>query len=214
MRLRNYVNNLLVRRVGTPAVAAMLLCACGGGAGGSSGPASSDDVSDVTTAADVPVAPPDTTLIDAVDTDSIDTGDADTEAPPDAETPTDAPDAVEPPDSDADVPVDAPDTVADTTAPPVAWSLIVPAGARSCELLVSDPELRVGGVDFADAVRGKSIRQGPLLAITFLRLADADFEPEAVTLSVTEGASPSIGLSRGACFDRLGAALSTGPVLP
>ncbi len=116
---------------------------------------------------------------------------------------------------------DVPDTSApedagpDVVQPPLPKGLVLVAGARSCEVLVHDPKGRVTGVAFGDGTLGKMIREGDRLAVTCLRTGDTDLGSDAIQLLASGGDLSGVTLSRGACFNRVGAALpNSSPSLP
>lgn len=101
---------------------------------------------------------------------------------------------------------------ADTSEPPLTGvSLhVASADARSCELLVVDPDQVVGGVTFDPAVEGRFVDEGLRGAIAFFVKGDTAVQDGDVALAVAGGAAAAskLSLAKVTCFDKRGAPIS------
>lgn len=96
----------------------------------------------------------------------------------------------------------------DAPAPqPSATDLTVSAAeARACELVLEESTDGAVSATFT-GVTGATVREAPLVAISFAADADAPIAPGAVKILVSgAGAAPKI--TRARCFDRLGQPLT------
>lgn len=91
----------------------------------------------------------------------------------------------------------------------VATGLELPAGARGCEVLLSESS-RVSEVRFAAGVRGTFIREAPRVAIAVVQELDADFAPGAV--EVLGAGSPLATVVSARCVDAAGAVIPNASV--
>lgn len=86
----------------------------------------------------------------------------------------------------------------------VETGLELPAGARGCEVLLTEND-RVSEVRFGSGVRGTYVREAPRVAIAVVQTADADFAAGAV--EVVGSGSPVATVVTARCVDASGAAL-------
>lgn len=87
----------------------------------------------------------------------------------------------------------------------VTTGLVLPAGARGCEVLLLEGGGRVGEVRFAAGVRGTFVREAPRVAIAVIRESDADFPSGAVEVLGT--GSPVATVAEARCVDAAGAGI-------
>ncbi|MFO0750357.1 MAG: hypothetical protein U1F43_32510 [Myxococcota bacterium] len=87
-----------------------------------------------------------------------------------------------------------------------AHGLVLPAGARGCEVLLAEAGGAVSEVHFAASVHGTFIREAPRVAIAVVSAADADFAAGAV--EVVSSATPPATVVSARCVDAAGAVIS------
>ncbi len=119
---------------------------------------------------------------------------------PDAGDPDD-PDADDPDDPDADDP-DDPD--ADDPPVPGTGLAVGDAAARSCEVVLEDPDEKLKDVNY-DGVQGRDMRRGSRLAIAFHALDDESIVDGAVSFGQADLSGINVTVSR--CFGADGAVL-------
>lgn len=85
---------------------------------------------------------------------------------------------------------------------------IADGDARSCEVVVRDPQGVLEAVSFSDAVRGRTLREGDRVALSFLSRGGEPFAAADIRL-VPRGESTleSLELVMARCFDQQGAPL-------
>src|SRR5690606_1935835 len=109
---------------------------------------------------------------------------------------------------DADLACEAGTCVPDTVE---VTGLVLPAGARGCEILLEETGGTVRDVTFASGVRGTFIREAPRVAIAVVSDGDADFADGAVAVLGT--ATPAAALVSATCVDAAGAPLTDADVV-
>jgi hypothetical protein len=81
--------------------------------------------------------------------------------------------------------------------------------ARSCEVVLADPDRAVADVGFGAAVQGKVVREGARIAASFLSRSDARIAAGQVTLVLVDGASSdSVQVQVSQCFNGAGEQIS------
>jgi hypothetical protein len=87
------------------------------------------------------------------------------------------------------------------------------AAARSCEVVLQDPDRAVKRMAYGSGVDGRFLREGPRVAAAFFSRTDAALEKVDLRIELVEGGtSANVTLEIGHCFDRAGAALSAAKV--
>lgn len=85
--------------------------------------------------------------------------------------------------------------------------LSVSAEARSCEVMLVDPDGQLGAPIFDAAVEGRSLRRGDRLAVAFAHRADAPIAAGAIGLVAADGAG-GVDVASATCFDASGRPLA------
>ncbi len=87
------------------------------------------------------------------------------------------------------------------------------AAARSCEVVLQDPDRAVKRMAYGAGVEGRFLREGPRVAAAFFSKTDAALGNADLKLELGEGGtSANVTVEIGHCFDRAGAALSAAKV--
>ncbi len=80
------------------------------------------------------------------------------------------------------------------------------AGARSCEVLLTEGASRVLGASYAEGVEGAWRKRAPRIAIAISQTADADMPASAISLQL-QGEASGVTVSSVSCFDAQGGAI-------
>jgi hypothetical protein len=103
---------------------------------------------------------------------------------------------------------------ANTCVPPVTAGIAVDdASARGCEVLLAEAGgTTVASVTFKGGVQGTWIRQAPKVAVSFVAGGDSALGGN-VELGLVGGGASGVTVTKASCVDRLGARLTTTPVV-
>jgi len=84
------------------------------------------------------------------------------------------------------------------------------AGARSCEVVLTDSAKAITGLSFSGDVEGRFLRRGERLAVAFSGRTNAQLPAAGVNLLLQSAGTSLTGmtLSNNRCFDAQGAVLS------
>ncbi len=93
-------------------------------------------------------------------------------------------------------------------APTLAGVVVSDPAARGCEVLLTESAgTVVTAGQFSSGVVGTSLREAPRVALTFVAPGDAPFPAGGVQLSLAQGTTAGVSVTKATCVDSKGARL-------
>lgn len=93
-------------------------------------------------------------------------------------------------------------------APTLVGLVVSDAAARGCEVLLTESAgTVVTAGQFSGGVVGTSLREAPRVALTFVAPGDAPFPARGVQLSLAQGTTAGVSVTKVSCVDSKGARL-------